>query len=107
MMPILSEAPVESEASIAYKTAFRCFSEKVRALQRLRAKPNLTRAELKAAVLSVEKARVAYSRARNAVAQQLLSSTRKAALPAGGDTPQAYTAELAELLWEYAGKPEG
>jgi len=93
------------EASTAYKTAFQYFSEKVRTLQLLRVKPGVTRAEIKAAILGVEKARISYT--RNAVAQQLLDSTPNSGLPAGLDSAPAYTSDVAELLWDCAGRPEG
>ena len=95
------------EASTAYKAAFQYFSEKVRTLQLLGVKPGVTRAEIKAAILGVEKARFSYSRARYGVAQQLLDSPLKSALPAGVDSVPAYTSAVAELLWECAGRPEG
>ena len=106
-MPVLSGASVGVEASAAYTTAFQYFSEEVRTLQRLSVNRGVTRAEIKAAVLAVEKARIAYSRARDSVAQQLLDSPLRSALPAGLELSPAYTSEVAELLWECAGRPEG
>ncbi len=107
MMPIISGASVGLGASTAYKMAFQYFSEKVRTLQLLRVKPGVTRAEIKAAILGVEKARISYSRSRNAVAQQLLDSTPNSGLPAGLDSAPAYTSDVAELLWDCAVRPEG
>lgn len=107
MVLTLSGASVGLEASTAYKAAFQYFSEKVRTLQLLGVKSGVTRAEIKAAILGVEKARFSYSRARDGVAQQLLDSPLKSALPAGVDSVPAYTSAVAELLWECAGRPEG
>jgi hypothetical protein len=106
MMPVLNGASVGVEASAAYKTAFQHFSEKVRALQHLKVSPGVTPVEIKEAVLAVEKARISYNAARDALAQQLLDSPLSNAPPAGVDSAPAYTSEVAELLWEWAGRPE-
>jgi hypothetical protein len=106
MMPALNGASARVQASVAYETAFQYFSEKVRSLQRLRVDRGVPRAEIKAAVLAVEKARISYSRARDAVAQQLLDSPLRSALPTRLESSPAYTSGVAELLWEYAGRPE-
>ena len=105
-MPALNAASARLQAFGAYETAFQYFSEEVRSLQRLRADPDVTPAQIKAAVLAVEKARISYSRARDAVAQQLLDSPLRSALPTRLESSAAYTSGVAELLWEYAGRPE-
>ena len=91
----------------AYKRAFQQFSEKVRALQQLTASPAAARADIEAAILDVERAHQAYSQTRDALAQQLLGLPPVQDLPARLDLSRAHTAEVAELLWESAGKPEG
>jgi hypothetical protein len=106
MTAVSSGASVGVEAAAAYKQAFEYFSEKVRTLQQLKVNPGATRAEIEAAVLAVEKARISYNRARDTVAQQLLNSPLGSALPPGRDSSPAYTSEVAELLWEFAGRPE-
>ena len=70
MVPTLSGASFGLEASTAYKAACQYFSEKVRILQLLGVKSGVTRAEIKTAVLGVEKAGFSYSRARDGVAQE-------------------------------------
>ena len=106
MTPVVSESSVGAEVWAAYTTAFRNFSEKVRNLQRLTDEP-AARAEIEAAVLAVEKARIEYSRARDAAAELLLESPLRTSLSGGENSSPAHTAEIAELLWKGAGRPEG
>jgi hypothetical protein len=107
MTPVLREQSVATDAWEAYKIAFQDFAEKVSTMRQQAAKPGVGREEIEAAVLAVEKARVAYSNARNALALQLLGSPRDGVLPAGRGPSRVHTAEVAELLWESIGRPEG
>ena len=107
MIPALNGASVGVEGWADYKAVFQYFSEKVRTLQRLSANPGVTRAEIEAAVLAVEKARISYSRARDTVAQPLLNSSSRSVFAARLEPSPASTSEVAELLWECAGRPEG
>jgi hypothetical protein len=106
MMPVTKRRIVKPELWAAYKNAFRVFSEKVRNIQREAAKPVVPPNEIEAAVLAVEKARVAYSNARNAVAKELLESPPGAVMEPPESSP-AHTAEVAKLLWESGGRPDG
>jgi uncharacterized protein (DUF2267 family) len=107
MTSVLSGGSVGAEVWEAYTAAFQNFSEEVRNLQRLTDDPTAARAEIEAAVLAVEKARIAYSEARDAAAELLLDSPLRSATSAEPNSSPAHTAEIAELLWEGAGKPEG
>ena len=103
MTPVLEAESVGAEVRAAYSAAFQNFSEEARKLQRLTDEPRASRAEIEAAVFAVEKARIAYSKARDAAAELLLHTS----LQAGPDSSPAHTAEIAELLWKGSGKPEG
>ena len=107
MTRVLNGKQLGSEVWAAYDAAFQDFSEKVRNLQRLTDQPAASPAEIEAAVLAVEKARMAYSRARDAAAELLLDSPLTSSLPPKVKLSQVHTAEIAELLWERAGKPDG
>jgi hypothetical protein len=107
MMLVMSEPTVGAGAWATYNKAFRNFSEKVRTIQHQAATRAAGPAEIEAAVLAVERARVAYSKARDAVAQQLLDSPRESVPRARLDLSPIHTAEVAQLLWECAGRPEG
>jgi hypothetical protein len=90
-----------------YRSAFRNFSEKVRSFQVLSAQPNVCTREIQVALLAIEKARLAYSHGRNALAQQFLPSSARNALLAASEPAWVDTARVAELLWESAGRPDG
>jgi hypothetical protein len=71
--------------------------------------PHPNRAAIEAALVDVEKARAIYDGCRDALARELLPSSRTASLQAV-DPPQAITERvksIAELLWESAGRPDG
>jgi hypothetical protein len=93
-----------------YRRAFEDFSQKVQQVQRLTFEPNPDRAAIEEAVLAMEKARVFYNDCRDALAKQLLSSSRKDPFAVQSDSPAANSQRvrgIAELLWEVSGKPEG
>jgi hypothetical protein len=71
--------------------------------------PHPNRAAIEAALVDVEKARAIYDEYRDALARELLPSSRTASFPVV-DPPQAITERvksIAELLWETAGRPDG
>jgi hypothetical protein len=97
------------EAWRAYQRAFHEFSERVRSLQSLTTDPHPDRLAIEAALVEAEKARLAYDTCRDALARQLLPSSKRAAL-ASQDSPEAlneHVKGIAELLWESAGRPNG
>lgn len=63
------------------------------------------------ALLELEQARVVHNRCRDALVQHLLPPSAHEFFPAVvPDSPQAYSnhvKEIAELLWEGAGRPNG
>lgn len=85
--------------------AFQEFSQKARKVQLLTAQPNPDRAAMVAALVDLEKVRLAYNACRDRLATQLLSH----ALPEA-DSSQVNAArikQMAEMLWEFSGKPDG
>jgi Protein of unknown function (DUF2934) len=93
--------------------AFQEFSQMARKVQLLTKKQNPDRAAIDAALLELEKVRVAYNSRRDELARQLLSSSALAEGALDGvaqDQSQANAArvkQMAELLWEFSGRPEG
>ena len=96
------------EARRAYQQAFHDFSDRVRHLQSVIHDPHPDRAEIEAALLEVEKARVIYDGWRDELARHLLP-LKPGLLPIA-DSREAiaeHVKDIAEILWEAAGKPEG
>lgn len=94
-----------------YRIAFDEFSRRVRIVQLLSANPTAGRAAIDAALLELEKARVAYNECRGALARRLLPSSSPDLFPAvSPDATKAYAnriGEIAQLLWETEGRPDG
>jgi hypothetical protein len=96
------------EARRAYQQAFHDFSDRVRHLQSVIHDPHPDRAAIEAALLEVEKARVIYDGYRDALARHLLPF--KPGLFPVADSREAvaeHVKDIAEILWEAAGKPDG
>jgi hypothetical protein len=107
MKRVLDGGPAAAEVWEAYDAAFHEFSEKVRNLQNLTDDPASPKHAIEAAVLAVEIARIAYGRARDAAAEMLLDAPLTNSLPPAANGSPVHTAEIAELLWKSAGRPEG
>ena len=103
--------PGTVEAWREYRSAFQQFSQRARKVQLLTTQPNPDRAAIDAALLELEKARLAYNRRRNVLAAQLLCSpSNDKCLARMTDTsqPQAERVKhIAKLVWEFSGRPEG
>jgi hypothetical protein len=102
--------PVHADLANAYRSTFREYSEKLQALQNLidssvQNRGGIQSSQFEAALLEVEKARVAHSCARNQLARELLPSLL-AAQPVSG-VSEAHIRKTAQLLWEMAGRPDG
>jgi hypothetical protein len=96
------------EARRAYQQAFHDFSDRVRHLQSVIHDPHPDRVAIETALLEVEKARVAYDACRDTLARHLLP-LKPEILPVT-DSQEAVTEhvkDIAEILWETAGKPDG
>jgi hypothetical protein len=105
----------QDEMRQAYRRACEEFAASLRRVQNLSARPGDNRDSIDAALLELERARVNYSAARDALAQLLGASGSLSgsnhALPVieqDSQPPSAGRVKLiAELLWEAAGQPDG
>jgi hypothetical protein len=103
--------PATSEIWGEYRDAFEDFAAKVRTLQSLSAQPHVDRTRLDETMLEVERARLKYNNYRDSLADRILPSSTAGLPPAiQGHASQDYAAhirEIAELLWELSGRPDG
>jgi hypothetical protein len=103
--------PAASDIWGEYRDAFADFAAKVRSLQSLSAQPYVDRTRLDETMLEVERARLKYNNYRDSLVDQILPSSTAGLPPAiQGHPSQDYAAhirEIAELLWELSGRPDG
>jgi hypothetical protein len=90
-------------ARIAYRATFEEYARKLEALQDLMNPPPARRDRIEAALLDVEKARVAHSCARDVLAKELAGTGMPPATPVS----EHHIRDTAQILWELAGRPEG
>jgi hypothetical protein len=91
------------EAWKKYRVAFDDYSVKAQRVQSLKERPGATPNLTEAALLEMERARLAYAIARDELARHLLPS-----LPVSPSVLEAGNVSgIAELLWEVAGRPQG
>ena len=97
---------IAPEALADYRNAFAEFARKDQQARMLMATPNADPQAIDTALLELERARVAYNRRRDRLAQHLLNNP---GTPAYGTTqpPAGRVSEVAELRWQLAGKPDG
>jgi hypothetical protein len=98
-----SSGALNNTLKIAYRQTFKSYSRKLDALQQLMASGDADKALLEAALLEVEKARVAHNCARDRLAEELV----RPPLPPSSAADEHRVREAAQLLWELAGRPEG
>src|SRR4051794_34698838 len=91
----------------AYERAFENYREKAGVVQRLNgaADPDRAILSLDSAVLAMETAREQYQICRDALVRDMTSSPWSQ--PAAGTPSQDRIREVADLLWELEGKPDG
>ena len=108
MSAVVAERIVQRSAWEAYRQAFHDYADRVGELQWLLEHPNPERARIENALLEVEKARVIYNNSRDAVAQDLLPPGRRPKpVPNPVNGYREHVRDIAELLWESAGRPNG
>jgi len=93
-----------------YRDAFHEFKQDTRRLAEIKARSFFDPAEAETAMLRVENARLAYNDARDALASYLMPPQFRAAfwaIPAAPGGERRRVKNIAELLWEMAGKPQG
>ena len=96
-------ASIESQ----YRSAFEDFSRKAQRVQFLTEHPTGDRKAFETALLELEKARLAYDDARDALVRRLLPSREGHAPEAAVQDHRGDIKTIAELLWESAGRPTG
>ena len=89
-----------------YRRAFELLRDRVHAVQKIAADPDADRARVDAALVEAEKARAGYNEARDRLGARLLPRRQHTAtgyrLRTSSDVK-----EVAEILWELRGKPQG
>jgi hypothetical protein len=105
----LNNAVDRSDAAlwIAYRASFSEYSRKLDALQRLTGDGSIDAGQIEAALLEVEKARMAHSCARDRLATELVRSSFPPGRPAARRIDEDRIRETAQLVWELAGRPAG
>jgi len=86
------------------------FAREAGKLAEIQASAASDRAEAEKALLRVENARLAYNDTRDALAASLMTATASRAfwrIPAAARREKTRVKDIAELLWELAGKPQG
>ena len=108
---MIMDSPQRQKIERAYREAFEEFSRNVRHVQSLIGSSRVDAAAAEAALLELQKAYVAYDRARDAWGKVLLGSASQTVVPISsrgtGELEASAVRSIAELLWESAGRPEG
>jgi Protein of unknown function (DUF2934) len=99
----VSATQIDERLRTAYRATFQEYSGKLALLQGLMNSAVPDPCRIEAALLEVEKARVAHNSARDLLARELM---RPASPPAIG-VDEHRVRETAKLLWEIAGRPDG
>jgi hypothetical protein len=104
-----ARVPTYSELAAAYRATFQEYSNKLEALQQLMSADDNSgdRATIEATLLEVETARIAHSCARDRLAKELLRTTSALAGVPARAVRQSNIRDIAQLIWELAGRPEG
>ena len=108
MIMTVSAMQIDERLRTAYRATFQEYSKKLDALQGLMNSAVPDRGRIEAALLDVEKARVAHNSARDCLARELVRPSLPPAI--GVDeriTDERQVRETARLLWEIAGRPDG
>jgi hypothetical protein len=95
-----------STATRTYRQAFENFRERVRAVQTLYG-GHSSREKIDTAILELEKARQDYRAARNALLREMIPSDHTPPQSPDSAWNQECIREIAQLLWELEGRPEG
>lgn len=90
----------------SYRRAFDNFRSAVRTVQNLSADGNPAKATVDAAVLNMQQAHEDYRCARDTLARELIPSIQPGFAPRNPSTRDGVK-EVAELLWELEGRPDG
>src|SRR5579863_7768731 len=99
----VSGIQIDGSLRAAYRTTFQEYSRRLDALQCLKSSAAPDRGRIEAAMVDVEKARVAHNCARDRLARELV----RPSFPPTADADEHQVRETARLLWEIAGRPDG
>jgi hypothetical protein len=104
-----ASVPTYTDLAAAYRATFQEYSNKLEVLQRLMSAGDNSgdRATIEATLLEVETARIAHSCARDTLARELIRTTSALSAPPARGVRQSNIRDIAQLLWELAGRPEG
>src|ERR1700742_191454 len=94
----------------AYREAFRMFQRETGRLAEIKAQASYDPAAAEKALQRVERARLSYNDTRDTLAAAMMSAELSHMLwkiPASARREQYRVKDIAELLWELAGKPAG
>jgi len=94
----------------AYRDAFRQFRREADRLAEVKTKNSSDPAEAEKALWRVEQARLVYNDTRDILAASLMTTETNRAfweIPAATRREQYRVKNIAEMLWELAGKPQG
>jgi hypothetical protein len=94
----------------AYRDSFRQFAREANILAEIKHQASHDPAEAEKALVRVEHARLAYNDVRDTLAASLMSpesGRRFRTIPASARRGHARVKNVAELLWELAGRPQG
>ena len=103
MCMTVSAMQIDEGLRTAYRATFQEYSGKLDLLQGLMNSAVPDPGQIEAALLEVEKARVAHNSARDRLARELV----RPALPPAVGVDEHQVRETAKLLWEIAGRPDG
>jgi hypothetical protein len=95
-----------------YQTTWETWTHKLEALQCLVDKGQPDRVAIEAAVLELERARLAHNSARDRLAEQMFGGFERVPASRAGGWQSQYeqeerVREAAHLLWELSGRPQG
>ena len=93
-----------------YRGAFQEFKREANRLAKIQAQASYDAVETETALLRLEQARVAYDASRDRLAASLMPLERQRAFWGVPPAPRPQftrVKDIAELLWELAGKPQG
>ena len=95
----------------SYQDTFAVFSAASRRVQSMVERPAADAVDLQNALLELERARMAWSQCRNALAEEMLFNEGRTTAAVAMEEPLTVREDrvrgIAELLWEGAGRPAG
>jgi hypothetical protein len=107
MIMTVSGMQIDESLRTAYRATFQEYSSKLHALQCVMSSGAPDKGRIEAALLEVEKARVAHNSARDRLAGELVRPSLPPDSPPAAGVDERHIRKTAQLLWELAGRPDG